>query len=170
MRTNQLIASLLAATALLWSVSGFAGSTFTGPSRDANGNIVPTPKGEQCVEPTADMRANHMKYLLHKRDLTMYDGIRTKQHSLVECIDCHATPNEDGQIVRVFDESGQHFCASCHKAASVKLDCFECHADRPVSSFSSKGEDAGSQLGRLLDSIDSNIKPHVALGKKVEAQ
>ncbi len=157
-------------TLLLWTASAVASGSYTGPNRDANGNIVPTPKGEQCVEPTADMRANHMKYLLHKRDMTMYDGIRTKQHSLVECIDCHATPNDDGQIVRVFDDSGEHFCASCHIAASVKLDCFECHADRPVSAFSRKSEDASSQLGRWLEHTDSNVKPHVALGEKVEAQ
>lgn len=108
------------------------------------------PKGEKCVEATADMRANHMEYLLHKRNETMRQGIRTKKHSLVECIRCHATPNQDGKIVRVSDE--KHFCASCHRAASVKLDCFECHADRPVEAFSQS-------------STDSN---HVAYNRRVQ--
>jgi len=163
---NRLIGSLLSAVIMLWASSGFAAGAFAGPSRDANGNIVPTPKGEQCVEPTADIRANHMKYLLHKRDMTMYDGIRTKQHSLAECIECHATPNEDGTIVRVFDDSGEHFCASCHRAAAVKLDCFECHADRPVSSFGAllESDPARAMQAHGLENLLglNDIKPHVA--------
>jgi hypothetical protein len=134
--TIQRLTSLVViALALVWSAAGLAADHYTGPNRDDQGNIVPTPKGEKCVEETADMRANHMKYLLHKRDETMHMGIRTKTHSLVECINCHATPDRNGKIARVSDDS--HFCASCHRAASVKLDCFECHADRPVEAFSS---------------------------------
>ena len=44
-----------------------------------------------CVEPTAEMRRNHMNYILHQRDETMHRGIRTKQYSLVECINCHVS-------------------------------------------------------------------------------
>jgi hypothetical protein len=164
---NRFIVSIMSGAILAMASNSFAAGAFLGPSRDANGNVVPTPKGEECVEPTADMRANHMKYLLHKRDRTMYDGIRTKQHSLVECIDCHATPNEEGTIVRVFDESGEHFCATCHRVAAVKLDCFECHADRPVSAFGAllesdpvKAMQAHGGLEHLLGLND--IKPHVA--------
>ena len=134
MNSLQLFRLLMTTALLLWSAGSLATGIYTGPNRDANGNIVPTPKGEQCVEPIADMRANHMSYLLHKRDLTMHKGIRSKQHSLVECINCHATPANDGKIARINDNT--HFCASCHRSASVKLDCFECHADRPVESFS----------------------------------
>ncbi len=152
---------------LLWSVSSLAASQFSGPSRDANGNVVPTPKGEQCVEPTADMRANHMKYLLHKRDETMYGGIRTKQHSLIQCINCHATPGEDGKITRIHDDSNQHFCASCHVAASVKLDCFECHADRPVEAFSQSSLE--KQLNQQLQAIsESSEMPYVVMNRKVQ--
>ncbi|MGD2056814.1 MAG: sulfur reduction protein DsrJ, partial [Gammaproteobacteria bacterium] len=39
-----------------------------------------------CVEPTEEMRRNHMEYILHQRDETMHRGIRTKQYSLEECI------------------------------------------------------------------------------------
>ena len=81
-----------------------------------------------CVEPTADMRRNHMKYLLHQRDETMHEGVRTKQHSLVECINCHVSDSPDA--ARVSSEG--HFCNSCHSYAAVNIDCFQCHADRPV--------------------------------------
>ncbi len=88
-------------------------------------------KGEQCVEPIDDMRRNHMKYLQHHRDDTMHRGIRTKQHSLKECLECHVPaqqPNKGSQ------GSEQHFCQSCHTYAGVRIDCFECHATLPEKS------------------------------------
>ncbi len=136
MNIRQLSKLLLGSALLLISVGSFAASNFSGPDRDANGNIKPTPKGEKCIEPTDVMRANHMEFLKHKRDMTMHQGIRTKKYSLVQCINCHVTPGEDGKVARVTDE--KHFCASCHKSASVTLDCFECHADRPVEYFNSQ--------------------------------
>lgn len=90
---------------------------------------VPKAKGEQCVEPTADMRKNHMAYILHQRDETMQRGIRTSKHSLKECIECHNAPGKDGKVARI--TSKKHFCSSCHTYAAVKVDCFECHADKP---------------------------------------
>lgn len=90
---------------------------------------VPKGKGEQCVEPTADMRKNHMEYMLHQRDDTMHRGIRTSKHSLKECIECHNAPGKDGKVARVGDKD--HFCSSCHTYAAVNVDCFECHADKP---------------------------------------
>lgn len=132
MIVKQIIA-LIGFSLLAFSGLASAASNYTGPDRDANGNITPTPKGEQCIEDTSYMRKNHMKLLLHKRDQTMHEGIRTKKASLKECIECHATPAENGKIDRV--SSGKHFCASCHIAAAVTLDCFECHADRPVSAI-----------------------------------
>ncbi len=165
MKSLALKRLLVTSALLLWSMSSLASGQFSGPSRDANGNVVPSPKGEQCVEPTADMRANHMKYLLHKRDLTMYDGIRTKQHSIVACIDCHATPNEDGKIVRIHDDSNEHFCASCHAVTSVKLDCFECHADRPVEAFSDANKDPVQALDQALA---HSARPHAVMNRKVQ--
>ena len=84
-------------------------------------------KGTQCVRPTDDMRRNHMKYLLHHRDETMHEGIRTKQFSLKNCISCHEPP-EGSPAVR--QEKG-HFCQNCHEYAAVHIDCFECHAKHP---------------------------------------
>jgi hypothetical protein len=85
-------------------------------------------EAQGCVEPTDDMRVNHMEYILHKRDKTMYEGIRTSQHSLVECINCHVSDAPDAPRV----SSEEHFCNSCHTYTAVKIDCFQCHADRPV--------------------------------------
>ena len=90
----------------------------------------------ECVEPVGDMRKNHMEFLKHKRDLTMREGVRTKQHSLTECIDCHVTPNDKGEFARIGDD--EHFCSSCHNYAAVKVDCFDCHSDLP--------EDAAKKL------------------------
>jgi hypothetical protein len=90
---------------------------------------VPKAKAEQCVEPTEVMRRDHMEFILHQRDETMHRGIRTKRHSLSECISCHVNPGPDGSFPRVSD--AQHFCASCHAYASVNIDCFQCHSDVP---------------------------------------
>ena len=81
-----------------------------------------------CVEPTAEMRRNHMNYILHQRDETMHRGVRTRQYSLVECINCHVSDAPDAPRV----SSEKHFCNSCHSYAAVSIDCFQCHADRPV--------------------------------------
>lgn len=118
---------------LLAFLSQSIASEYFGPNRDDRGNIVPTPKGEECIAPLDEMRRTHMGMLLHKRDQTVHEGIRTKQASLSECVECHATANDSGEIVRSDNE--QYFCSSCHISASVSIDCFECHADRPVKTF-----------------------------------
>ena len=102
----------------------------------AGGSILPDipeaqarfSEAQGCVRPTEDMRRNHMKYLLHKRDLTMHDGIRTTQISLKGCIDCHVSSSPDAPRF----PSEKHFCNSCHTYAAVDIDCFQCHADRPL--------------------------------------
>ena len=84
---------------------------------------------DRCVEPTEYMRKNHMEVLLHQRDLTVHQGIRTERHSLVGCIDCHAGKDEQGRFVSV-DAKGQ-FCGGCHEVTAVDIDCFQCHASTP---------------------------------------
>jgi hypothetical protein len=86
-------------------------------------------KGDACVEPTEVMRSDHMKFLRHQRDATVHEGIRTKRHSLKQCIECHATRDPGGKPVPV-TAPGQ-FCQSCHSYAGVSLDCFSCHATIP---------------------------------------
>lgn len=90
--------------------------------------IVPG-KGDKCVEPTDVMRRDHMELILHQRDETMHRGIRTSRHSLKECIECHVQTDDQGNYIPVNDP--QQFCSSCHSYASVKMDCFQCHATTP---------------------------------------
>jgi hypothetical protein len=95
------------------------------------GGRVPLPqiefegKGDKCVRPTEDMRRNHMKYILHQRVETVHLGVRTKQFSLKNCVDCHANPKTNS----VLGKGG--FCQSCHQYASVSIDCFSCHSSSP---------------------------------------
>jgi len=118
--------SLLAALGFMLSLAGAS-------LAQAEGR-VPLPsvtkgKGEQCVEPVDDMRRYHMKYILHQRDDTMHRGIRTEKYSLKECVECHAKRDQGGEFMPI-NAPGQ-FCQSCHAYASVRIDCFECHATKP---------------------------------------
>ena len=88
-------------------------------------------KGDACVRPTEDMRYNHMEYIKHQRDETMYRGIRTVKDSLKQCISCHAVKDDNGEFVSKTDN--RHFCTSCHNYAAVSIDCFQCHTDTPRS-------------------------------------
>ncbi len=83
----------------------------------------------QCVEPTDVMRKKHFEFLYHQRDLTVIDGIRTKQHSLANCIDCHVSYDSNGIAIPINSE-GQ-FCYTCHIETATKIDCFTCHATIP---------------------------------------
>ncbi len=106
---------------------------------DQNPNLeTAKANAKECVEPTADIRRNHMEYLLHERDETMYEGIRGSKHSFKECINCHVPAEKDGKPVNYLKDdhstlNPDHFCATCHSYVSVKLDCFECHSDNPES-------------------------------------
>ena len=86
-------------------------------------------ESKKCIHPKDEMRRNHMNYILHERDETMHEGVRNEPGSLAACIDCHVQPNEKGEIAGV--DSNEHFCNGCHEYASVQIDCFQCHADRP---------------------------------------
>ena len=46
----------------------------------------------KCVEDTPFMLRNHMELLKHHRDRTVHEGVRTTQHSLANCVNCHASP------------------------------------------------------------------------------
>lgn len=91
---------------------------------------APVSETQTCVEPVDSMRKNHPIFLKHQRDDTMRQGIRTEQYSLKNCINCHVTPNEKGEIASVHEDEG-HFCASCHNYAAVSIDCFQCHLSVP---------------------------------------
>ena len=92
---------------------------------------IPASAGTKCVRDTEFMRHNHYELLLHHRTLTVHEGIRTKQESLANCVNCHA--GKGGRVTGSKDA----FCVSCHAYAAVKIDCFECHSDRPAPSVAS---------------------------------
>ena len=87
--------------------------------------VIEIAKPGKCVEDSATMRLEHPDMLRHQRDQTMHEGIRTKKYSLKECVACHAS----AKTGNVLGEKG--FCQSCHDYASVKIDCFRCHAAKP---------------------------------------
>lgn len=93
-------------------------------------------KGEKCVEDTQFMRRNHMDLLKHHRDDTMRKGIRTTRHSLKGCVECHAS-EKTGSVAASKDD----FCAACHSYASVKLDCWDCHATKPGKKTAQRAAD-----------------------------
>ncbi|QEP42021.1 hypothetical protein D5085_02020 [Ectothiorhodospiraceae bacterium BW-2] len=116
-RVNQLLKSATVVLAVALPAGVYAES----------GLSIPAPvKGKQCVEPTDQIRRNHMDYLMHQRDKTMREGIRTQKYSLKECINCHVPAKTAPQ-----QATGDHFCMNCHQYTSVKIDCFECHATHP---------------------------------------
>lgn len=152
--------TILAGVLAVLAAALFAGgSTQAADTAGAKaGGIGPTIKifkGDKCVEPTEDMRRNHMKYILHQRDLTMHEGIRTKQHSLKNCIDCHADPKTNS----VLGKDG--FCASCHAYAAVTIDCFSCHSPAPENTGQppKAAAAAPSRLTNLMRLSADNARP-----------
>ena len=85
-------------------------------------------QAQNCVEPTELMRREHMKFLYQQRDRTVIDGERNGKYSLAGCMDCHNPVSPTGEAPGYGDPD--HFCSACHAYTSVKIDCFECHADR----------------------------------------
>jgi hypothetical protein len=120
---------------------------------------VPSPtvkieKGEKCVEPTDEMRRNHMNMILHQRDRTVHEGVRTVKHSLKNCIDCHANPKTNS----VLGKDG--FCESCHTYAAVSMDCFECHSPSPQKAASGGKPTASRQDVMLQQMLRATAAPN----------
>lgn len=118
--------------------------------------VIHEPEGEgvECVEPEEVMRRDHMNFILHQRDETMHQGIRTSKYSFAECIDCHVQPDETGNIASF--KSEEHFCNTCHEYAAVTIDCFDCHADRPQQ-YIERGDKSAAlsqQLQLILSTND----------------
>ena len=121
------MALLLAATGALAQDAGNRGSATHGT---VPAPVIEAARGGQCVADAAFMRRNHMELLKHQRDDTLRGGIRTGKYSLKACIACHASQTSQS----VTSEPG-NFCQSCHNYAAVKIDCFECHANKPADSI-----------------------------------
>ncbi len=88
--------------------------------------VIEAARGDKCVEDPAFMRRNHMNLLKHQRDDTLRGGIRTAKYSLKTCVECHASQTNGSVNV-----ASTNFCQSCHTYAAIKIDCFECHANKP---------------------------------------
>ncbi len=125
---------LLAGMAVLFNSSN-ADEASTGNSPYFSPAGLPNAKAmvsatQACVEPLEVIRRQHGQLMQHQRDDTVHQGIRGSQHSLKGCINCHVTPNAQGQTLSIHDDP-QHFCSVCHQFAAVKIDCFQCHASTP---------------------------------------
>jgi hypothetical protein len=120
----------LAAVVLTTAALAWAGSDTQPKAGGAPKPVITkAAKGEHCVEPTDVIRRNHMRLLDHHRDQAVIEGVRTKKHSLKECINCHAS-EKTGSVATAKDD----FCVSCHSYAAVKIDCFDCHSTKPQGS------------------------------------
>jgi hypothetical protein len=138
---------------LLFPFSGFAETPVP---------VIHEPEGEgiKCVKPEEEMKRNHMNYILHQRDKTVHEGIRTETYSLAKCIDCHVEPDENGEIAS--HKSDEHFCNACHNYAAVTIDCFECHADRPqkyIKRASDTNADASQTIQQQLKTTLEDRNP-----------
>ena len=124
---------VVVAIALLFAASGASAQDASNQGPRAHGTVpapvIESARAGQCVEAPAFMRRNHMELLKHQRDDTLRGGIRTGKYSLKACIACHASQTSQS----VTAEPG-NFCQSCHSYAAVKIDCFECHANKPADS------------------------------------
>ena len=128
-----------------WLAAAVAAVVLAAPAVAADSaSRVPYPhvkahRGDKCVEATDVMRRNHMEFILHQRDETMHKGVRTKQHSLKNCVNCHADPASNS----VLGKDG--FCQSCHNYAAVTIDCFSCHTDKRSSSAAASTDDSSNK-------------------------
>jgi len=84
-------------------------------------------KGDRCVDDEDTIRRKHPDFLKHHRDETMRNGIRTTKYSLKQCVACHAS-EKTGSVAA----SKEDFCVACHSYVAVHLDCWDCHATRPM--------------------------------------
>ena len=117
----------------MFRLSVIAGLLLFGNPVFAAGDMVPFPRIPKAngdnVHQGIDIRSEHMRQLLHQRDVTMQQGVRPKDERLQGCLSCHAVKDKDGHAVSV--EDPKHFCRVCHDYTAVRIDCFECHASKP---------------------------------------
>jgi hypothetical protein len=124
----------------------------------------PSDESLKCIQPEDEMRRNHMNYILHERDETMHEGVRNEPGSLAACIDCHVEPNSEGEIAGI--DSKEHFCNACHQYASVQIDCFQCHADRPQK-YIKRSSHRSSIRGQLEKTLAAHDASHNASNQGV---
>jgi hypothetical protein len=133
MKTHYLASTLKVILGIVLSIAVSAAE----PVKSGSISIPTPPKAKEsvsaeqsCVKSIEIMRRNHGLLLKHSRHKTMRQGIRDIQTSLFACINCHVTPDADGNYPSV-NEGNAHFCRSCHQYAAVTIDCFQCHNSHP---------------------------------------
>jgi len=77
-------------------------------------------------------RKMHPNWMVHKRDMTLRQGVRTDKHSFKGCVNCHATKKDANSYHPINAE--EQFCSECHKETGVSMDCFSCHRSTPGKS------------------------------------
>jgi len=117
------VAALLLGAVALVNASGADGAAKGVPGTAKADSL------KACVRPTDWMRRNHMELIKHARDQAVRQGIRVKEESLANCIDCHARKDGAGHYVPV--DRGEEFCNGCHAYVGEHLPCFQCHATVP---------------------------------------
>lgn len=93
------------------------------------------------------MIRNHPNFLMHTRDVAVFQGKRTQMNSIEKCVECHAEKGSDGLPVAYDDP--KHFCNACHRQAAVSIDCFECHNSKPATEESHAALETPSRLAAL---------------------
>lgn len=122
-RGISLIRLILAALLLAGALFALAGC---GP---VEGPQMMQARGDQCVEPLEVIRRDHMKLLSHEKDQAVLFGVRNPNHSIRGCVECHVSPTASR------DDPSSHFCLNCHSFNAVRMDCFQCHADKPANDY-----------------------------------
>lgn len=97
-------------------ILSFAGYVLGGEAEDALFLEMPADTSKGCVESAEYMRLHHMELLKDLREQTVREG-KPGKVTFDTCRECHL--------------SEKKFCNRCHEAASVRLDCFGCHGERP---------------------------------------
>lgn len=103
-----------------------SGKANNGPEINLNTQAIKQLAVKQCIEPTAWMRANHMKLLNEWRDEYVREGKTVYVNSqgksfkvgIDTCLKCHYNPALS---------PSEQFCVSCHDYASVQPTCWNCH-------------------------------------------
>jgi len=110
------------------------GISFAQYNNNLSGNSDATYRTTAFHDSVSRIRKMHPEFLIHKRDRTLRQGIRTDEDSLTECINCHANTDENtGHYIAVNEQD--QFCSSCHKKVSTSVDCFSCHRTTPAEVF-----------------------------------
>ncbi len=89
-----------------------------------------------CIiaEDNAQVRRVHGRWINQHRYPAQRALAYPDEYRVQACINCHVPESKNDQAVRI-THTETHFCATCHTYVAVRLDCFECHADRPASVY-----------------------------------